>query len=83
VRELFSDTVELPTFKGIHTSNAKAVSILVYGTTPAIASIEGTDCFIVGVSFERLCDIPHNSELKLRIDGTGETRMTVRLHYLF
>jgi hypothetical protein len=82
VKEIFSDVVKLPTFKGIHTSNAKAVSISVYGTSPVVATIEETDCFVVGVSFERLCDVPPNSEITLRIDGMDKTRVTVRLHYL-
>jgi hypothetical protein len=82
-RELFNGNVELPYKTGVHTANAKSLGIQVEGTSPVIVSIEGTDCVIKGVSFDKVCDIAPDADIFVRVDGTGQTNLVLRLHYIF
>jgi hypothetical protein len=82
VRELYNNEGTLPAYTGIHTSYAKSVSISVEADSLVIATIEGSDCVIQGNSFDRMCDVPSNSDVILKVEGVGKAHVIVRLHYI-
>jgi hypothetical protein len=82
VRELFNSDVSLPSNTGIHTSNAKSVSVAVEAKSLVTVTIEGTDCVIQGSSFDRICDVPSNTDVKVYVDGSDQAHVILRLHYI-
>jgi hypothetical protein len=82
-RELFNGDVELPYRTGVHTGNAKSLEIMVEGNSSVIATIEGTNCVIQGMSFDKICDVPADTDIFLRVDGAGQTHLVLKMHYIF
>jgi len=81
VKELFNQEGALPAYTGIHTSFAKSVSVAVEADSLVTVTIEGTDCVIQGSSFDRMCDVPSNADVILKVEGIGQAHVIIRLHY--
>jgi hypothetical protein len=81
VKELFNQEGALPAYTGIHTSFAKSVSVSVEADSLVTVTIEGTSCVIQGSSFDRMCDVPSNSDVILKVEGIGQAHVIIRLHY--
>ena len=82
VKDLFNGDVSIPYSTGISTSNAKSIEFVVEGNSNAILNIQGTDCAYQGFSFDKICNVPSNTDVVVMIEGSGYTHLTLKLHYI-
>lgn len=76
--ELFNGDVNLPYSTGVHTSNSRSLQISVDGDSRVKVSIEGSNCIIEGVTFDKVCEVEPNTDIIVKVEGTGQTHLILK-----
>ena len=76
--ELFNGDVNLPYSTGVHTSNSRSLQISVDGNSKVKVSIEGSDCIIEGATFDKVCEVEPNTDIIVKVEGTGQTHLILK-----